>query len=103
MALEMGLWRADGDKLSRITPTAVGPSSRRWRTKLSVWGSPNGQRVGSGVVYFAPDRLFPSPGPWWADANNKPIQDLTAFTRAFFAKLATFFERFFGLSSSEGQ
>lgn len=24
MALEMGLWRADGDKLSRITPTAVG-------------------------------------------------------------------------------
>lgn len=24
MALEMGLWRAEGDKLSRITPTAVG-------------------------------------------------------------------------------
>ncbi len=23
---------------------------------------------------------------WWADANNKPIQDLTAFTRTFFAK-----------------
>ena len=23
---------------------------------------------------------------WWADANNKPITDLTAFTRTFFAK-----------------
>ncbi len=23
---------------------------------------------------------------WWADANNNPIQDLTAFTRTFFAK-----------------
>lgn len=28
MALEMGLWRADGDKLSRITPTAVGLESQ---------------------------------------------------------------------------
>lgn len=24
MALEMGLWRADGDKLARVTPTAIG-------------------------------------------------------------------------------
>src|SRR5699024_5971769 len=23
---------------------------------------------------------------WWADANNKPIQDLTAFAKTFFAK-----------------
>lgn len=28
MALEMGLWRADGDRLSRITPTAVGLESQ---------------------------------------------------------------------------
>ncbi|MFS3128089.1 hypothetical protein ACLM5J_06760 [Nocardioides sp. Bht2] len=28
MALEMGLWRADGDKLSRITPSAVGLESQ---------------------------------------------------------------------------
>ena len=28
MPLEMGLWRADGDKLSRITPTAVGLESQ---------------------------------------------------------------------------
>lgn len=25
---------------------------------------------------------------WWADANNKPIQELTAFTKTFFAKHA---------------
>lgn len=25
---------------------------------------------------------------WWADANNKPIQDLVPFTKAFFAKHA---------------
>jgi type I restriction enzyme R subunit len=23
---------------------------------------------------------------WWADVSNKPIQDLTAFARTFFAK-----------------
>lgn len=23
---------------------------------------------------------------WWADAQNRPIQDLTAFAKAFFAK-----------------
>lgn len=28
MAVEMGLWRADGDRLSRITPTAIGLESQ---------------------------------------------------------------------------
>ena len=48
---------------------------------------PPAPRRGSGGKRGAQDVATSSSSPsWWADATNKPISDLTGFTKTFFAK-----------------
>lgn len=63
--------------ISNGTLTKYYANTTRDRHVQEITGSKRGKKQSSNTFEFT---------SWWADASNKPIADLTGFTRTFFAK-----------------
>jgi type I restriction enzyme R subunit len=62
--------------ISNGTLTKYYSNTTRWQHIEDLRGSKKGKKTSNSFEFTS----------WWADAQNKPIQDLTAFARTFFAK-----------------